>query len=827
MSYRDNYEAWLHNFAADAETVRELTAIAGDEKEMEDRFYRGLSFGTAGMRGVLGAGTNRMNGYTVRRATQGLADYLNAHTQHPTVVIAYDSRRKSAEFAMETALVLAANGVHAKLFDALRPVPVLSFAVRWLNADAGVVITASHNPPQYNGYKVYGPDGAQIGPETADEVTAAIEAIAYGAEKKLDADTAKAKGLLTLIGNADVDDEYIRRVKTLSINPDIVREEGKTLKIVYTPLHGSGNVPVRRILKEIGITSVSVVQEQELPDPNFSTIKVPNPEDPNAFTLAMYYGDETDQQNADDPRAFDKAAVWKRMLSVFCGPLMNFVLAFVVAVALMAGYGFTVAQPFVESVEANMTIAPLDGDLRVEYARTLQEMECYEASNRAAFSALTLDPRHYACYGLIGRNMLALGYEQEAMDAFTRYLIAVKRAGATAEYDMELDELEASQTDRRVTRSRCEAMLEIAGRRLSRGDVPGAEHALLLARPARKLDDRYDSLQALVWQAKGDQRAAIHSALRACSRNPFSARARCTLAGAYCAAGLRAKGASALLSATLRCENAQDEELYCYSAVSLGFPELALCVLRRALRLSPDRMPALYNMAVTLLRLGRAEEAEPLLSRCRALDPADVPARCLQRAVAQWGELSLTPRQVRKASGNIPFYPLLSPVASAECLSQLAQALGEGIEAFCRQLTQDEGLYTLLLYELSSAEHQLARLIPPIVTCVEPAFAERLLREVLVQPSPDDTAKRYAAAALMSLGAKPPFVVWHAGRIAEIDPAVQTRRDASVSRAMVTPSDQSPSLKMTGTTILVKRRAKPRSKLNICRGVAPAGRRLP
>ena len=292
MSYRDNYEAWLHNFAADAETVRELTAIAGDEKEMEDRFYRGLSFGTAGMRGVLGAGTNRMNGYTVRRATQGLADYLNAHTKNPTVVIAYDSRRKSAEFAMETALVLAANGVHAKLFDALRPVPVLSFAVRWLNADAGVVITASHNPPQYNGYKVYGPDGAQIGPETADEVTAAIEAIAYGAEKKLDADTAKAKGLLTLIGNADVDDEYIRRVKTLSINPDIVREEGKTLKIVYTPLHGSGNVPVRRILKEIGITSVSVVKEQELPDPNFSTIKVPNPEDPNAFTLAMKLADE-------------------------------------------------------------------------------------------------------------------------------------------------------------------------------------------------------------------------------------------------------------------------------------------------------------------------------------------------------------------------------------------------------------------------------------------------------------------------------------------------------------------------------------------------------
>ncbi len=292
MSYRETYEAWLRDFATDAETVAELKAIAGDPAETEDRFYRGLSFGTAGMRGVLGAGTNRMNVYTVRRATQGLANYLNAHFTAPTVVIAYDSRRKSAEFAMETALALAANGIHAKLFDALRPVPVLSFAVRRLKADAGVVITASHNPPQYNGYKVYGPDGAQIGPETADEVTAAIEALSYTQARRMDEAAAKAKNLLTIIGDADVDDEYIRRVKTLSINPEIVRKEGRTLKIVYTPLHGSGNVPVRRILKEIGITSVSVVKEQELPDPDFPTVKAPNPEDPNAFTLAIKLADE-------------------------------------------------------------------------------------------------------------------------------------------------------------------------------------------------------------------------------------------------------------------------------------------------------------------------------------------------------------------------------------------------------------------------------------------------------------------------------------------------------------------------------------------------------
>ena len=232
MNYREAYEGWYKHLADDAAAISELDAIAGNEKEIEDRFYQNLSFGTAGMRGVLGMGTNRMNVYTVRRATQGLADYLNAHVQKPSVVIAYDSRRFSDLFAMETARVLAANGIVAKVFDALRPVALLSFGVRYLAADAGVVITASHNPPQYNGYKVYCPDGAQIGPETADAVTAAIEALPYTAARMVDQATAQARGLLTFIGNADVDDEYIRRVRTLSINPDVVRREGETLRIV-------------------------------------------------------------------------------------------------------------------------------------------------------------------------------------------------------------------------------------------------------------------------------------------------------------------------------------------------------------------------------------------------------------------------------------------------------------------------------------------------------------------------------------------------------------------------------------------------------------------
>ena len=292
MTIREKYEQWLRDFAGDAETVRELESIRDDAQEVEDRFYTELSFGTAGMRGVLGAGLNRMNKYNVRRATKGLAGYLLEKPEEAQrgVVIAYDSRRCSAEFAKDTALMLCAEGVPAFLFDALRPVPILSYAVRHLHAIAGVVITASHNPPQYNGYKVYGEDGAQVGPQAAEGITRVIRATSYTdcldsclmSEKE-----ALDKGLLKIIGNKEVDDDYIAQVKTLSINPELLAKEGGNLNIVYTPLHGSGNVPVRRLLKEIGLTNVAVVKEQEMPDPNFSTIKVPNPEDPGAYTLAF------------------------------------------------------------------------------------------------------------------------------------------------------------------------------------------------------------------------------------------------------------------------------------------------------------------------------------------------------------------------------------------------------------------------------------------------------------------------------------------------------------------------------------------------------------
>ncbi len=295
MDYKEAYQSWLHDFADDPKTVAELEAIAGDEKEIEDRFYTELAFGTAGMRGVLGAGTNRMNLYNVRRATKGLADLINEgdpSLKERGVVIAYDSRRMSPEFALSSALVLAHEGIHAFLFDELRPVPILSYAVRKLHTAAGIVITASHNPPQYNGYKVYGEDGAQMPPEMADQVLAKIRANRYQDAVEMDEAEAKAAGLLKIIGHEEVDDTYIAQEKTLSIRPDLMKTAGKELKIVYTPIHGSGNKPVRRILKEIGIEQVFVVKEQELPDPNFSTVKVPNPEDPAAFTLAMKLADE-------------------------------------------------------------------------------------------------------------------------------------------------------------------------------------------------------------------------------------------------------------------------------------------------------------------------------------------------------------------------------------------------------------------------------------------------------------------------------------------------------------------------------------------------------
>lgn len=290
MDYRKKYQQWLQSSYIDDATKEELVSIAENEKEIEDRFYKDLEFGTGGLRGVIGAGSNRINKYTVRKATQGLANYINKQGKAAAeagVVIAYDSRRMSSEFAKETALVLNANGIKSYLYSELQPTPILSFSVRELNATAGVVITASHNPPQYNGYKVYWSDGGQIPPERAEEIIKEINAVdSFDKIVTMDQKEAEDKGLLCWIGE-EVLKKYIDRVKGLCVNPQLVKEWGKDLKIIYTPLHGSGNKPVRRVLKEVGFEQVAVVPEQEMPDPNFSTVSYPNPEEKEAFNLAI------------------------------------------------------------------------------------------------------------------------------------------------------------------------------------------------------------------------------------------------------------------------------------------------------------------------------------------------------------------------------------------------------------------------------------------------------------------------------------------------------------------------------------------------------------
>lgn len=314
MKARETYEFWLENSYFDETTKEELRSIADDEKEIEERFYRDLEFGTGGLRGIIGAGTNRMNIYTVRKATQGLANFiLKEGAEKKGVAIAYDSRNMSPEFAQEAALCLAANGIKAYIFPSLRPTPMLSFTLRELGCTAGIVVTASHNPPEYNGYKVYWEDGAQITAPKDSQIIGEVNAITdYAQVKTMTREAAEAAGLYEVIGS-EIDDKYIEALKKLALHPEIIREEAANLKIVYTPLHGTGNLPVRRILKELGFTQVYIVKEQELPDGNFPTVSYPNPEDKNAFVLALKLAKEVDADIvlATDPDA-DRLGVYAK-----------------------------------------------------------------------------------------------------------------------------------------------------------------------------------------------------------------------------------------------------------------------------------------------------------------------------------------------------------------------------------------------------------------------------------------------------------------------------------------------------------------------------------
>ena len=312
MDYKELYKDWLENPYFDENTKAELKAIEQDDNEIKERFYKELEFGTAGLRGIIGAGTNRMNIYTVRKTTQGLANYIAAvNGQAKGVAIAYDSRRMSPEFAKEAALCLAANGVKAYIFETLRPTPELSFAVRELGCIAGINITASHNPPEYNGYKVYWEDGAQITPPHDSGIMAEVQKVVdYNEVKTMDEEAAKAAGLFVVIGK-EIDDAYMAALKSQVIHADAIKAMAKELKIVYSPLHGTGNIPARRVLKELGFENVYVVKEQELPDGEFPTVSYPNPESDEAFELGLKLAKEVDADLvlATDPDA-DRLGVY-------------------------------------------------------------------------------------------------------------------------------------------------------------------------------------------------------------------------------------------------------------------------------------------------------------------------------------------------------------------------------------------------------------------------------------------------------------------------------------------------------------------------------------
>ena len=436
-----------------------------------------------------------------------------------------------------------------------------------------------------------------------------------------------------------------------------------------------------------------------------------------------------------------------------------------------------------------VALEPKDGGLREEYAETLQDMHCYEASTRAAFDTLTVDPTRFGCYSVIGHNMLALGHEQEALDAFSRFLHAAQGMEISPELNDELDDVEdmfdLTADAQPHGQARYEALLRVASRDLASGRATQARKALNRARALHHRDERIYTLMAIEASDSGDAKRALRFARLACRSNRGSVQSLCVLASVRSAIGDRARAFTALLYAMSRCIFPQETQMYCQTAMGLGFPELALGMLRHARKRCPDRLPASYDQAIVLLKLGRFDEADACALHCRALDPYDIPTISLSHMMGEWRDMGLHPAQVSIAARSLPYYPELAPAERQRRMAMIAEPLQIGLDAFCARLCDDRELYDTFLYALALPDSNMGRLLALVAGSLPGEFAERMLREILVRDMPGDEIKRYAAAALVSIGAPPPYVVWHGGRIAEIDPSGQPKQRGSMMQQML------------------------------------------
>ncbi len=438
-----------------------------------------------------------------------------------------------------------------------------------------------------------------------------------------------------------------------------------------------------------------------------------------------------------------------------------------------------------------VALEPSSGELRMEYAHTLRDMSCYEASTREAFGVLALEPTGFLPYGLIGRNMLSLGREQEAMDAFSHYFqkAHAPEGGALLwdeddEYFHLEDLLEEAP---RQGKARYEALMHIASLRLAYGDLETARKRLARAARLGPPDTRLHALYAMLYQAMHRHDRALHHALLAVQKGPRHVPSLCALASVRMQRGQRGLAAATMLAAAFCCRYPHDEQLFCFTAAALGLPQAMEAMLRLAKRRHPDRVPTLYNLALALLRQGRVEEAVAYLQRCRDLDPEDVTVLFVTQEALGWAEQGMDAEAQRKEAEQLPFYPFLPLIAEYRLLATLTKAIQQGVSAFIAALDADGLLYRQFLYALASPSGLSKALFPVATMLMEqaPALAERLLRDLLLQSSQDEDGKRIALSKLMSLGATPPYVLWQNGRIVQVDPSKAPARVASVTQRLI------------------------------------------